>query len=67
MNVRDGPGTFYPVLGTASAGEQYAITGKTSSVSCGGRINYNEQSGWVFSQLVTASGPLEDVPLVKGV
>ena len=64
MNVRGGPGTFYPVLGTASAGEQYAITGKNSSGSWW-RINYNEQSGWVFSQLVTASGPLEDVLLVK--
>ena len=64
MNVRGGPGTFYPVLGTASAGEQYAITGKNSSGTWW-RINYNEQSGWVFSQLVTASGPLEDVPLVK--
>ncbi len=64
MNVRGGPGTFYPVLGTASAGEQFAITGKTSQGSWW-RINYNEQTGWVFSQLVTASGPLEDVPLVK--
>ena len=64
MNVRDGPGTFYPVLGTASAGEQFAITGKTSSGSWW-RINYNEQPGWVFSGLVIASGPLEGVPLVK--
>ena len=64
MNVRGGPGTFYPVLGTASAGEQFAITGKNSSGSWW-RISYNEQPGWVFSQLVTASGPLEDVPLVN--
>ena len=64
MNVRGGPGTFYPVLGTASAGEQFAITGKNSSGNWW-RINYNEQPGWVFSQLVTTSGPLEDVPFVK--
>ena len=64
MNVRGGPGTFYPVLGTASAGEQFAVTGKNSSGSWW-RINFNEQSGWVYSQLVTASGPLEDVPLVE--
>lgn len=64
MNVRDGPGTFYPVLGTGSAGDQFAITGKTSSGSWW-RINYNEQPGWVFSRLVIASGPLEGVPLVK--
>ena len=64
MNVRGGPGTFYPVLGTASSGEQFAITGKNSS-GAWWRVSYNEQPGWVFSQLVTASGPLEGVPLVK--
>ena len=64
MNVRGGPGTFYPVLGTASAGEQFAITGKNPS-GAWWRISYYEQSGWVFGQLVTASGPLEDIPLVK--
>ena len=63
MNVRGGPGTFYPVLGTASAGEQFAITGKNSSGSWW-RINYNEQSGWVYGPLVTASGPLEEVPRI---
>ena len=64
MNVRGGPGTFYPVLGTAIVGEQFAITGKNST-GAWWRINYNEQPGWVFSQLVTASGTLEGVPLVK--
>lgn len=64
MNVRGGPGTFYPVLGTASAGEQFAITGKNAS-GAWWRVSYREQPGWVFNQLVTASGPLEDVPLVK--
>ncbi|GEM_PF-912173 len=64
MNVRGGPGTFYPVLGTAIVGERFAITGKNST-GAWWRINYNEQPGWVFSQLVTASGTLEGVPLVK--
>ena len=64
MNVRGGPGTFYPVLGTAGAGEQFAITGKNPS-GAWWRISYKEQPGWVFSQLVTASGPLENIPLVK--
>ena len=63
MNVRSGPGTFYSVLGTATPGEQFLITGKNTNGSWW-RINYNDQSGWVFVQLVTAAGPLEDVPLI---
>lgn len=64
MNVRGGPGTFYSILGTASPGEQFPITGKNANGSWW-RVNFNEQPGWVFSQLVRAAGQLEDVPLVE--
>lgn len=59
MNVRQGPGTGYPVTGTASPGQQYPITGKDP----GGdwwKINYNGQTGWVYASLVTATNA-EDV------
>ena len=64
MNVRAGPGTFYPVLVTANPGDKYFITGQNRSGSWW-RINFNEESGWVFAQLATADGPLEDVPVVE--
>ena len=64
MNVRAGPGTFYPVLGTASPGDKYFITGQNRSGSWW-RINFNDESGWIFSNLVTADGPLEDVPIIE--
>ena len=63
MNVRAGPGTFYPVLGTASPGDRYFITGKDRSGSWW-RINFNDESGWIFSNLVVADGPLDDVPVI---
>ena len=53
MNVRGGPGTNYPIMGTASLGQQYPITGKNSAGDWW-KINYNGQAGWVFGQLVTA-------------
>ena len=54
MNVRGGPGTNYPIVGTASLGQQYPITGKNSAGDWW-KINYNGQAGWVFGQLVTAT------------
>ncbi len=63
MNVRAGPGTFYHVLGTASPGDKYFITGKDRSGSWW-RINFNNESGWIFSNLVAADGPLDDVPVI---
>ena len=56
MNVRAGPGTNYPILGQASLGEQYPISGKNPA---GGwwQIIYGGQYAWVYSPLVTATNP----------
>ncbi|MYC95239.1 MAG: SH3 domain-containing protein [Caldilineaceae bacterium SB0661_bin_32] len=56
MNVRAGPGTNYPILGQASTGEQYPISGKNPA---GGwwQIIYGGQYAWVYSPLVTATNP----------
>ncbi len=54
MNVRSGPGTNYPILGAAQAGEQYVITGKDPS-GAWWQVTYNGQNGWLFGQLVTAN------------
>ncbi len=54
MNVRGGPGTNYPILGAAQAGEQYVITGKDQSGTWW-QVTYNGQNGWLFGELVTAN------------
>lgn len=54
MNVRGGPGTNYPIIGTASPGQQFPIAGKNPAGDWW-KINYNGQAGWVFGQLVTAT------------
>ncbi|HRW04049.1 MAG TPA: SH3 domain-containing protein [Caldilineaceae bacterium] len=54
MNVRNGPGTNYSIIGAAQAGDQYVITGKDNS-GAWWQVDFNGQSGWLFGQLVTAS------------
>lgn len=54
INVRGGPGTNYPIIGTASIGQQFLITGKNGAGDWW-KINYNGQAGWVFGQLVAAT------------
>ena len=65
MNVRAGPGTNYPILGQAEAGDQYPISGKNPA---GGwwQIIYSGQFGWVYSPLVTAINP-ELVPVASNI
>lgn len=57
-------GTTSASLGTASPGDRHFITGKNRSLRWW-RINFNHESGWIFSNLVTADGPLNDVPVIK--
>ena len=56
MNVRAGPGTNYNVIGQASSGDRYTISGKNPA---GGwwQIIFGGQYGWVYAPLVTATNP----------
>jgi len=55
MNVRGGPGTNYNVIGTASPGQEFRITGKNPGLGDWWQIDYAGRTGWVFGQLVTAT------------
>lgn len=61
-NIRQGPGTNYIVIGTAIQNQRFQITGKSQD-GFWWQVNYNGQSGWVYSQLVTVQNP-GLVPLV---
>lgn len=63
MNVRNGPGTNFSVIGTAQAGEVYTVTGKNGAGSWW-RIDFNRRMGWVSASLVTAQNTA-DVPVVQ--
>ena len=53
MNVRQGPGTNYAVIGGASTGQEFAITGTESGARWWFQINYNGMAGWMYAPLVT--------------
>ena len=56
MNVRAGPGTNYRIIGTASPGQQFPITGKNPGLGDWWEIEYTETlRGWVYGPLVNAA------------
>jgi hypothetical protein len=55
INVRNGPGTSYTVLGTAAAGAIYPVTA-VSAQRDWWQIDFMGQTGWVYAQLVEAAG-----------
>ena len=62
-NVRSGPGTDFAILGTASAGQQFSVTGRNLAGDWW-QIDFEGQNGWIFAPLVTASNA-EDVTVVS--
>lgn len=65
MNVRNGPGTNYAVIGPATYGQEYDITGQSEDGEWW-RIEYNGQTGWIFAPFVEAAGA-ENVATVGSV
>lgn len=63
INVRSGPSTAYTIIGSASPGERYPITGKDAA-GAWWQIDFNSQAGWVFGQLVSVQNG-QDVGVVQ--
>lgn len=63
INIRRGPGTSYGVVGTASAGEQYTVTGRNAAGDWW-QISYNGKRAWVYAPLVESEAT-DDVRAVS--
>ncbi|MCS7222329.1 MAG: SH3 domain-containing protein [Anaerolineae bacterium] len=63
MNVRQGPGTNYPVIGAARAGQAYPITGRNAAGDWW-RIEYLGQPGWLYALLTETQGDIAGIPVV---
>ncbi len=60
MNVRGGPGTDNPVIGTAFAGERFPIVGRNAAGDWW-QIYLDEGLGWIYGGLVAAIGDTQEV------
>lgn len=61
VNVREGPGTLYPVLGQLNPAANYRVTGRNDAGDWWQIDLGSEKRGWVISQLVTSAGAMDKV------
>lgn len=64
LNLRQGPGTSYPVVGQFSPGENLKVTGKTPAADWW-QVEYDGQPAWVIGQLVSTNGDANGVVVVN--
>ncbi|MFN3980728.1 MAG: SH3 domain-containing protein [Caldilinea sp.] len=64
VNVREGPGTAFNVLGQITPGQSYKVTGRTPSTDWW-QIEFNNRNGWVIAQLASTSGDQNAVAVVE--
>lgn len=53
INVREGPGTSYGIIGTAEAGNRFLISGKNAAGDWWQIVDSGNRTGWVYGPLVT--------------
>jgi len=65
LNVRQGPGTDYPLIGAVTQSEEYEITGQSFNGSWWQICCVAGEPGWVIGEAVTVTGDIANVPTVR--
>jgi uncharacterized protein YraI len=63
VNVREGPGTAYPVVGQIAPGQPYQVTGRNESKDWW-QVELNGKPGWVIGQLVNTTGDMDALAVI---
>ena len=66
MNVRSGPGTTYPRLGSVTAGQSFEILGKNAAGNWL-QFVYDGDAAWVSTDLVTVNGDMGAVEVAQNI
>ncbi len=66
VNLREGPGTNYPVLGQISPGNNYQITAKNEA-NDRWQIDFDGKKAWVIGQLVNTNGDVGKIAVTKDI
>jgi uncharacterized protein YraI len=64
LNMRLGPGTNYPVIGSLTLGETCDIIGRNAATSWWNVQCPKNLKGWVAAQLVSVTGSTANVPII---
>ncbi len=67
VNLRSGPGTNYPVVKAALAGEQFVITGQSPDGTCLEICCLNGSAAWVAQWLVTEEGDTDSIEIAANI
>ncbi|MBI5957471.1 MAG: SH3 domain-containing protein [Chloroflexi bacterium] len=63
LNIRQGPGTNYPAVGSLVQGERVQIVGRSGD-SQWWAVTYRGGTAWVLAQLTQVEGDISQIPLV---
>jgi hypothetical protein len=64
LNLRSGPGTDFPILGTVPFGTALPISGRNAAYPDWWQVRSEAGVVWVYAPMVRAAGPLPQVPVV---
>lgn len=67
VNMRSGPGTDYPRLGSLEGGQEFDIVASNAAGDWWQICCLAGDRGWVFGELVEASGPIASVPIAANI
>lgn len=65
VNVRNGPGTQYDIIGQLNSGNEVQITGRSDDDSDWLRVDFQGSEGWVAYFTVTLLGVTDSLPIVS--
>jgi uncharacterized protein YgiM (DUF1202 family) len=66
LNLRAGPNIESDIVGQAPSGAALPISGKDPNIPDWWQVNYSGTTAWVFGDLVTTGGPMDQVATVAG-
>lgn len=65
VNVREGPGLTYDVLGVLAAGQSWPVQGRNAAGDWVQGCCVAGVPGWITTQFVTVSVPIDDLPIIS--
>jgi uncharacterized protein YgiM (DUF1202 family) len=66
LNLRAGPNTDAEIVGQVASGTALPISGQDPAFPQWWQVTYNDNPAWVFGELITTGGPMDQVAVLAG-